>query len=294
MTCYEINLLSGCLPETGPSVDATGTGGGLFPFLQSYADLSFGWKAVYGLAASSSVFPVALSGRDQWITRSWLHFSRIAVAGAAGDRRFKDRDPVVEAAVALKHGADHSSSRTVVEAALLAPGATCAEVAARTSIPLPVVEAYEVLFHNVVDRKEDFLYLRNLVYPETRLVEMVENYFSEGDLGLVLSRISYNSGMDDMMHFAGFREAFVSGLDSNKAANLFQEQVMIQGYVLARNGFLNFRRGGTAVDSARQIIQAAKIGGDLDDGGGGDFGIGGAIRADIEAAVGDTSMRLVS
>jgi hypothetical protein len=49
-------------------------------------------------------------------------------------------------------------------------------VAEVTGIPRLTVEAFEILFFNVLDSHQDGLYLSNWAYPRGRLVEFDEDY----------------------------------------------------------------------------------------------------------------------
>lgn len=279
MTCYEINLLVENLPPKGPRVRSLPPGShysGNAPFLHGYEDLSFGWDAAQRLAASTDRFPVLLKGRDTWVLRAWMELTR-----RPGDTR--PRDNWIHYACTIEQQLNQRPTRDVLQAALVARDATCELVALKTGLPLPLVEAYEILFYNVLDRKEDFMFLRNIVHPLSRLDEMLEDAFLHTGAFDKLRRIAFDKGLDEMLHFAGFRTNLLDSMNGTQAAGMFQEQCMVQGAVLARNGFLNAPRPLGAVSAARTLIQSALLAGD-DSGGGGDdgSGLGDALRGDIE------------
>jgi len=101
----------------------------------------------------------------------------------------------------------------VLEAALITQELTPAGLALKVRMEPEVVEAYEALFFNVYDRREDHMYMRNLVYPGTRLEEYFEEQMSKGNYGQHLMRIGYNRGLDTVLFFSGFRGVVLDGQD---------------------------------------------------------------------------------
>ena len=125
-----------------------------------------------------------------------------------------------------------------------------------------VFEAYEQLFFNIRDRKNEALFIANLVYPDTRYVELSDNYLKEEDKGKLLIRSAYNNGLGDAAYFMGLKtldNITISGLNSVDAASQLEAAIMVNGLFLARNGALNSRSSGVA--QARNILIAAKQGG---------------------------------
>ena len=125
-----------------------------------------------------------------------------------------------------------------------------------------VFEAYEQLFFNIRDRKNEALFIANLVYPDTRYVELSDNYLKEEDKGKLLIRSAYNNGLGDAAYFMGLKtldNITISGLNSVDAASQLEAAIMVNGLFLARNGALNSRNSGVA--QARNILIAAKQGG---------------------------------
>lgn len=226
------------------------------PFLHCYRMLDFGWMSASRLAMANHPFPVVPRSKDRWVFMAWLVLRH---GGTYGEN--PAFAPVIEA-WRIRHEADMRPTRDVIEAALISAGVTVAGVAARLGIDPDIVAAYESLFYNVLDRKEDHLFLRNVVYPNTRFEEMAKGYFDKADMGKLLLRLGYNKGLDEVLHFAGFRNGYGQGITSEQAASLFQQEVMVGGYLLLASGMSNFDRAHGTVSAARQVLQASKIGGE--------------------------------
>ena len=118
---------------------------------------------------------------------------------------------------------------------------------------------YEKLFFNVRDRKKEALYISSIVYPNTRMVEVMDNYTKTEDFGKILLRSAYNNGIEDAMYFSGLKiESFVNS-DQTLAVEMAQKletAIMANAYFLARNGFLGGRNNG--IGHAKGLLIAAK------------------------------------
>lgn len=242
-------------------------------FMRSYADLDFGWKAAMALGESSCEFPLFLEDRDLWVYRAWLMHRQPNLAGHTGFH------PIMEA-VHLHKDPIHRPTTQVLNALLISSDSTIESVASALHIDVDVVAAYEVLFYNVMDRKKDNLFLRNQVYPHTRLEEMLEGYFqNHGSLEKMLIRLGYNRGSKEVLHFAGFRTDLMDRTDGKQASGLFQQELLVNGYILARNGFLDMSHHHATIVAAKQIVTASKLGGE-DQGVDGNHGpeLGQALR----------------
>lgn len=151
---------------------------------------------------------------------------------------------------------------------MLLTGAPFSEISKVTGFSVDVIRTYERLFFNVYDRREESLFIANIVYPEHRLVETMEGYIKEADSSSLLKRSAYNNGLDDVAYFIGLKvdsvEGSLAGGNAQEMANRLESSIMANGYYLARNGFLN-QRSATGVGAAKSLLVAAKQGGD--DGG---------------------------
>jgi hypothetical protein len=145
-------------------------------------------------------------GRDHWLFRAYMmHLNPSAY-----------HDPDVDAAYYLSQQATTSAKlKAMLIAGLSEPvDAHLDIVAEKTGISRRTVEAFEVLFFNVLDRHEDGLYLSEIVYPEGRQVEFAENYFESAPISDLLLRAAYNHrDVDLVAHLSGLDDAsFVAAL----------------------------------------------------------------------------------
>jgi hypothetical protein len=174
------------------------------------------------------------------------------------------RDPLIGAvqeAYSLFSEDRNKTDRNIMQAALITHSEEPRALGARLGISGDVVEAYDALFYNVYDRKADHMFLRNLVYPMTRLEEQLDEYLTKGNLGTQLLRIGYNKDLDTVLFFAGFRADIMRGINDQQASALFKRAIMVQGLMLAENGFLNYTRHHPTIVSAKAIVQSGLIGG---------------------------------
>lgn len=224
-------------------------------FNYSYSDPSFGWRAADTLARSGTDhFPVYPGRAYKWIHRAYLllRYGRMF----ANDPKI---EPVKQACLIFAD--QQQSTRNVLEAMLVTHEETPMQLGKRLGIDGQIVEAFDALFYNVYDRKQDFLFLRNVVYPNTRLEELMEDYLAKSNLGDQLIRIGYNKKLASVLYFAGFREDLTTGISTQAATDMFRKTVMLQGHLLAANGFLNHAKHHVALLGARSILQSGLIGG---------------------------------
>ncbi len=225
-------------------------------FQWAYNEPSFGWMAAEELFLSGvRDFPVPPEGTLKWVFRAWLlQKYKNEYIGNPSMR------PVREAYMLF---ADERNKvmRHVVEAALITHDMQPALLGQKLGMDGATIEAYDALFWNVYDRRSDHMFLRNQVYPDTRIEEYFEDYPTKQSLGKHLLRIGYNKDLKSVLFLAGFREDMLSSMDAQQASALFKKTVMVQGLMLAENGFLNFTKHHPTVLSAKSIIQANLIGG---------------------------------
>lgn len=220
-------------------------------FVRSYADLAIGWKAAKQLALSGMPFPCFIEGTDDWIFRAYLY--------CVNPVAYKSEH--ISGALALA-SSRMKSSREVINSMLIQDKYTYADIENDTSIHRDTVAAYEKLFYNVVDRHLDHMFLRNVVYPNGRFVEIYDRYLENEELGNILLRIGYNNGRSDVLHFAGFKSGLLGSMASLDMPQKLESIVMANGYILARNGWANQREHAVGLSSARNLIAAAKHGGE--------------------------------
>lgn len=225
-------------------------------FNYAYNNPTFGWEAANTLLkAGVDRFPCWPSNSCAWIHRAWLlmryrsHYEH--------DPRFA---PVLQALQIFSHPRN-TGMRATIEAALVTHEETPFRLGARLGMPGLTVEAYDSLFFNVHDRKADFMFLRNVVYPDTRLEEYMEDYLSRGNLSKQLLRIGFNKDLAAVLFFAGFRIDLAPGMTTQAATETLKKTILIQGHLLADNGFLPFTKQHVAILGAKNIITSGMIGG---------------------------------
>ena len=245
-------------------------------FIRSYTDLSFGWNFARTLHANNMEFPCWLKGKDAWVWRAWMGLKDPA-----------NRDPDLVAAMALAR--DGLNGRRDIVRAILVSQDLDKEHLNRLCQHAPLtpraMEAFEVLFFNVLDRRRDAMFISSVVYPRTRLVEVYEHYLRNEGMGEFLMRAGYNNGLHDVGYWAGFSPDLVNELVmAPDLAQRLEKHIMAHGMILARNGFMNQRADAHALGAARGLIAAAKQGGvsTEEDPVFGRMGIGDAIAGDAE------------
>jgi hypothetical protein len=220
-------------------------------FIVAYKDLSLGWKSAQLLANSDISFPCFLQGDDLWVFKAYLY--------CIDSKKFFNRSVAEARGLASNH---MSRDNEAIKALLISDDIDYKYISRRTSLSEDTVKAYERLFFNIVDRKQDHMFIKNVVYPDGRMVEMFDDYLKNEDLGKILLRTGYNNGAEHVLHFAGFKSGLVHSLaNRNDMPAQLEALFMANGYLLARNGWLNQRANAVGLHNARNILQAAKQGG---------------------------------
>jgi len=222
----------------------------IMTFILAYRDLAFGWKFAESMAHHRLDFPGVVDGADEVLYRAYLYI--------CNPRRYREDDLVGACALAfgsLKH------ARNTLEALLVVRGATAASVAEKMQISPEVVLAYEKLFFNILDRKKDAEFVAEIIYPEGRHDENLDKYWDRVNLADVLKRAAFNNGASHVLHFSGYDSNLIQTLAANDPAGALESKIMATGVLLASNGYLNQRTNCTGLNHARQIMAAAKQGG---------------------------------
>jgi len=220
-------------------------------FLDAYTNLGFGWHAVKTLAVNRQDFPTCLEGEDEIVFRAYLHNC---------SKRYFCQE--VWEAEMLKKQSMHQS-RSILEAMLLATDATPEAVADHLGLSLPTVLAYEKLFFNIFDRRQDELFLASVAYPHGRFVETFDTYSASEPLHMLLRRLGYNTSMANVLHWGGLRSGLLEKLASSATTpSQLEALIMANGYMLAQAGFMNQQANSTGLHHAKTLLTAAKAGGE--------------------------------
>lgn len=220
-------------------------------FVHLYKNPSIGWHSAAMFATAGKPYPAALRGDDHWVFKAYLYCRNPKLYG----------DKHIHEALMLAHP-DMKSVRDVIEALLLTVEyGNIKTTSDATGIHPNTVTAYEKLFFNILDRRKDHMYIRNVVYPDSRLVEMFDGYAAAEDFGVLLKRYGFNHSGEELLYLTGLPRVAMDELSSSVAAGRLEGALMTQGYMLTKLGFANQTHNAQAIYHARSVIAAAKQGG---------------------------------
>lgn len=236
-------------------------------FVAQYMRPAFGWHAAVTFAKAQQPFPVPMVGRDHWVYRAYLmqldqekYFDKTVCM--AWNMQMNTEGEVSLASKLQAMILSYKCTSKDPEDRAMAAYAHLHFVADFMGIPYDIVEAYEVLFFNVIDRKDDMMFIANEVYPETRFVEFQETYFTHTSMRDLVRRVGYNHRDTQMTAYllgAGDRE-FISGLASRPdREEELSKHFMGNGLIMARANLLNHRSIG--LSRATTLMAAARQGG---------------------------------
>ena len=213
-------------------------------FLSKYIRTNFGYYIALQYANRNLPFPIALFGRDLWVYRAYLM--------RLDPWKYYDQH-ILEAYHLAHYVKDVPHLSQVLKACLLSFKKDCSPqehllaVQKKTGVPYKTLEAFEVLFYNVIDRREDALYLAHEVYPDTRLVEMDENYLKNSTHADLIKRVAYNHGdMDLTSYLAGLGDhSYLKKLSARDDRETeLTRYLMGNGLIMAHSSLLNQRAVG--------------------------------------------------
>lgn len=220
-------------------------------FIRVQCDPAFGWSMAKEYARKRERFPITMHGRDHWVFVAYMTLLR--------SRNYADRH--VEDAF---HIANQPGMCAKLKAILICGLGTPAKdhiklVAEKTGIHANTVEAFEILFFNVLDRADDQAYLSEIVYPETRAVEKAENYFKKTPIADLMLRAAYNHrDLDVVVKMTGMPEAECRKecRTISDMMNKLASQVTSNAIVTAELGLIN--QPGVAMQRAIQLMKPGR------------------------------------
>lgn len=218
----------------------------------AYTDLSLGWKVATACARARCPLPTALAAEDEVIFRAWCN--------QVNPRKYTDK----AITVAKTWHTDPRFSKTTktdLHALLVAKGSTVSEVAQILKQPWDYVNAYQVLFFNIMGRKEDLAWLKQFVYPDTKMVEFYDDYLEQPQARQLLMRAGYNNGVEQVKQLTGMSTDPVSALGAAGSAQQMEAYVLASAMLMASSGWLNSQKHATAIFHARHLMTASKMGG---------------------------------
>ena len=218
-------------------------------YARYYKDLQFGWNFIKAIEHHNMPLPPMLGGDDEWLFRAYKFETDMAY-----------EDKAIFKALELTY-AESRLTRETLHGLLVSSDADINKIASITSINIETIKAYEQLFFNLRDRRHEALFLAEIVYPNGKLVECLDNYIRHETLGNLLLRAGYNNGMADVLHFAGAPSNLMYSLLETETAGKLEALIMANGFLIARNFLVNQSRDAAGLFNARSLIQAAKQGG---------------------------------
>lgn len=241
-------------------------------FLAKYIKTDFGWYIATQFANHRKPFPMMLMFRDHWVNKAylmrsdpWKYFDR-TILEAYHLATFVANKPHLGKhlkALLLSFGQVEDEDGQVHD---IPPERHIARVAKLTKVPYRVVEAFEALFYNVVDRREDALYLAHEVYPDTRMVEFDEDYLKNSEHADLIKRVAYNhKDMDLTAYLTGIGDhTYLRKLaaSDNREADL-TKFLMGNGLLLSHTNLLNQRSVG--MSRVSHLLAASRQGGQVQD-----------------------------
>lgn len=259
MTGTRIKQLAWYMPENNrvlagdePGVDMVGLtlpdGMAIAHYLNCYRNLKFGWDFCASLVRNDLPMPGNIDGDDMLLWRAYQFMKG-------------NPDSIVASALQLT-APSMESMATQIQAMLIHPSMTYEEVSRAFTIPIETVACYEKLFFNVMDRRADAKFIAQVVYPRTRLVEMFQDYLQNEGMGNLILRAGFNNGPADVSYYAGLSDSPFTGLSANEAASKLESAIMANGFLMARSGFINQAQNAIGIMHSRQVLQAAKAGGE--------------------------------
>jgi len=272
MDAHTIDLLSALDPESPMPHVETSTGGMSHDrrwsplhdgardrFLSKYIRTGFGYYIALQFANRGLPFPMTMMGRDRWVFKAylmrldpWDNFDRHVAEAYHLAQYVKDSPNLGQHLKAMLMSFDKDST----------PEEHIAEVARRTGVPYDTVDAFEVLFYNIIDRREDALYLAREVYPDTRLVEFDEQYMRNSSHADLIKRVAYNHrDMDLTAYLTGIGDhTFLKKVaaSDNRESELTR-YIMGNGLILAHTSLLNQRSVG--MSRVSNLLAASRQGG---------------------------------
>lgn len=228
-------------------------------FLSTYGRPNFGWYIATQFANNCLPFPMPMVGRDAWVYRAYM---------LQLNPRKNFNKHIAEAYHLHEYVSHYPDLGGKLKSMLLSFDKDCStvghmrKVARQSGVHPLTVEAFEVLFYNVLDRRNDGLFMSNILYPHTRVVEMDENYLKNSKHADILSRVSYNHrDMDMTAYLAGIGDhsylSRISAADDRESE--LAKFIMGNGLLLTHTNLLNQRSVG--MQRVSTLLAASRQGG---------------------------------
>ena len=230
-------------------------------FISRYCRAAFGWHIAKQYAKYRIKFPIPMQGRDMWVLRAYLmlvnpvEFFDIHIADAFHLNQMTRPSFSTDLKALIMSVKDTQTTDEHLN-----------QMASMTGIHRDTLEAFEVLFFNFLDRREEGMILAKSIYPTTRLVEYDDAYFKSTPAGAILIRAGYNNKDTDLTgYLMGLSDStYLSKLaaSDNREVEL-AKHLASNGLLLSRLNLLNqpmvgLTRATTLMAAARQGGQQAE------------------------------------
>ena len=256
MKFSRVQELSALIPEDSDYANLLNSSGSeLNTFAHTYKDLAFGWNFIRSLENKSKPPTVT----ENYLVRAYNYLYN------------KARDPKLQQAEAFASILSPYYKDTI-NSLLFVDGVTLEDIGKKLGVDKEIIWLYEKLFYNILDRKEEYMFITSLVYPEGRLEEMDPRYADKVNYGTLAKRAAFNNGHEDALVAAGFPSSFMSEGSAEDNSSRLEGAMMANAYWLMRNGFGN-SRNAIGLTNAKNLIAAAKHGGQEDVGEAGGVGV---------------------
>ena len=207
---------------------------------------AFGWFYASELVRRGLEYSRSIEGDDHWLWEAYLH--------CLGSNHIQEVSFAQD--ICERNGGE--MEQAVLKGLLLGRDATVESVAEMMRYPVRVVGAYERLFFNVLDRKDDEIYIANIVYPHGRIVEFFDEHPRNTVLTDLIVRAGFNNGPEDVLYLAGLRSDMLANLQKGDVSAKLEGLTIANGYVLARNGWQNQKRDSTGLSRAQALLASSK------------------------------------
>jgi len=247
-----------------------------FQFLHDYSMVGFGWDIAQRLAVMNYTFPAYLSEGAHWVYKAW------AMLRFGADNIKKEDAFIIHEAHDLAFSSNRAQTASAIKALLLCVDATVENVADDLALNPRLIAAFEELHFNVIGRKQDLMFLRNVVYPDSRIDETLPDYRSRAVIDKMLMRIGYNSDRKTALFFSGFRPRGLTDQTVDQTSSKFQQALMQTGALMASSGMLWMDRSHTTISAARNFLQTSKLSGETVGQGDGMISLADAMRGELD------------
>jgi hypothetical protein len=235
----------------------------LYTFTTAYKDPAFVWNYVKYHAERGLPLPTMMDDMEEEDKDGWSFLG--AVDRAYFFEMYPNRKDRIMSEVLSLLLPSMTNERKILNAMLLVNDATLDDISELTGYNLDTVKTYEKLCFNVLDRKKEHLWITNLVYPDTLMVELYDGYNENEEFGNLLIRSAYKNGINDVMFFAGFQQNInlIEEMVSDDMPSRLEKVMMANAVLLSRNGWLNqASRSAPGLSRTSNMIAAAKQSGE--------------------------------